>query len=122
MGVKRVDIKNIAFYLPTKMINLWDFHPKKLEINKEDTDEINIYYVRNDIGPFYLTIDDLCGYFEENDWSKYLNLVYCDEGQYAVYARYVKIWEEIRNKIRFGQYNKDYAMIRFDSDDDLPLG
>ena len=76
MDTKRLDIKNKAFFLPAKMINLLDFNPEKLKINKEETDEIGIYYISYDTGPFYLTIDDMCGYFEENNGGKYLNLVF----------------------------------------------
>ena len=52
MDAKKLGIKNRAFFLPTKMINEWDFNPEKLEINKEGTDEIGIYYISYDMGPF----------------------------------------------------------------------
>ena len=129
MGAKGLSIKNKAFYLPTKMINIWDFDPKKLEIHKEGSDDIGIYYIRYDVDPFYLTIDDVYGYFEENDenGSKYLNLVFCNEDQDVTYLKYMKLWEEIKDSIntvafnKFSDFNKDYRVIRFDSDDTLPL-
>ena len=52
MGAKRLSIKNKAFYLSTKMINIWDFVPEKLEIHKEGSDDIGIYYIRYDVDPF----------------------------------------------------------------------
>ena len=62
MDVKRLAIKNKAFFLPAKIINLLDFNPEKLEINKEGTDEIGIYYISYDMGPLYLTFDGICGF------------------------------------------------------------
>ena len=41
-----------------------------------------IYYIDYDKDPFYLVTDDLKGYFEENDDSKYEMM-------------YTRIWEEI---------------------------
>ena len=76
MDAKKIDIKNKALFLPAKIINLLDFNPEKLEINREETDEIDIYYISYDAGPFYLTIDNMCRYFKENNRGKYLNLFF----------------------------------------------
>ena len=73
-----LNIKNKPFYFPTKIVNLRDFNPEKLEINKEGSEEIGIYCITYIVSPFYLIIDNLCGYFEENDGFKYLNLVFSD--------------------------------------------
>ena len=127
MEAKRLNIKNKAFHLPTKIINIWDFDPKKLEINKEGSDDIGIYYLSYNVGPFYLTIDDMCGYFEENDENKYLNLDFCTEYKDVTHDKFVNVWEEIKNGIKkiasnkLSHYNKDYKVIRFDSDDVLSL-
>ena len=49
----------------------------------------------------------------------YLNLVSCNE--------FEKVWEEIKNSINyfatdeFSEYNKDYRVIMFNTDDSLPL-
>ena len=93
MDAKRLIIKNKAFYLP----------------------------------PFYLTIDDMCGYFEENNGSKYLILISCHKDQDEIYSECMKLWEEIKNSIievtynKFSDYDKCYSLIKFDSDDNLPL-
>ena len=50
--IERVNIKNRAFFPPTKIVNLLDFDSKKLEIYREGNDEIGIYYIRYDGGPF----------------------------------------------------------------------
>ena len=83
MKLRRLNTKNKPFYLPTKIVNIWGFNPEKLEIKKEGSDEIGVYYISygdsDDVGPFYLTIDDVRGYFECNDEKKYLNLFFCTE-------------------------------------------
>ena len=127
--IERVNIKNRVFALPTRMVHLLDFDTKKVEIYREGDDEIGIYYVRYDGGPFYLTIDDLSGYFERSsqDDHKYLNLICCNKEQGVIYDKYVSVWEEIKKAInevannKFSKYNRDYSMIRFESDDILPL-
>ena len=41
---------------------------------------------------------------------------------------YVNVWEEIRKAINknggddYSDFNKDYCVIKFDSEDDVPLG
>ena len=49
------------------MVNILDFNPKKLSIEKvcAINDELeHIYYVKYGGDPFYLVIDDLKGYFK----------------------------------------------------------
>ena len=134
MNLKRLNIKNKPFYLPTKLVNIYDFNLEKLEINKEGSDEIGIYYIAYNVSPFYLMIDNVYGYFEySNDETKYLNLVFCDENEQeykevsVTHLKYIKIWEDINNSInkvphnKFSNFNKDYAVIRFDSDDVAPF-
>ena len=114
------------FALSAKLVNIFDFNPEKLDIQIERNDDIGIYYIRYDLDPFYLVIDDLCEYFEENDGSKYLRLVSSGD-QDVIHDKYVGFWEEIKkaiNKVAYNKlsdYNKDYRLIKFDSDDDLRL-
>ena len=126
MGVEKLDIKNRVFTLPAKLVNIFDVNPEKLDIQKERNDDISIYYIRYDLDPFYLVIDDLCGYFEEKGGNKYLTLI-SNRDQDVIHDKYVKVWEEIKkaiNKVannKLSDYNKDYGIIKFDSDDSLPL-
>ena len=60
-----IKIKDSLFTFRTRLINILDFNPKKLSIQKVCTinDEIeSIYYVKYDENPFYLVIDDLKGF------------------------------------------------------------
>ena len=62
-----IKIKDPLFTFRTRLVNILDFNPKKLSIQKvcAINDEIeSIYYVKYDEDPFCLIIDDLKGYFK----------------------------------------------------------
>ena len=116
----------------SRLINILEFNPKKLSIEKV-TDAVNdeleyIYYVKCDKDPFYLVIDDLKGYFNYSKEKDRKELEFIIEDQ-----RKTKICNHIWNKIkelinsadgvnfRFSDYFRDHGVIRFDTDDTLPL-
>ena len=83
----------------------------------------SLYYIVYDKNPFYLVIDDLKVYFKVNDNKKYLTLILKDQRQKILYT---EIWEKVKELIngdnfKFNNYDKDYGVIRFESDDILPL-
>ena len=92
MSAISLNIKNNNPYLFTKLFNILNFNPKKLDIQKKETDEIDIYYIDYDKNPFYLVIDDLKGYLEETDDNKYLTMIFTSKSQKMMYTR---ICEEI---------------------------
>ena len=62
-----IKIKNPLFTHHARFVNILDFNPKKLSIEKVcaiNDDLEHIYYVKYDKDPFYLIIDDLKGYFK----------------------------------------------------------
>ena len=76
--VRELKIGNTLWATPTKLINLLDFNPEKLTIDKvlnsihntpdaSSKDLIDIYQVRYENGGFYLTIDNIEGYFKLDD-------------------------------------------------------
>ena len=88
----------------------------------------HIYYVKYDKDPFYLIIDDLKGYFKyskEKDMKK-LKFIIEDQKQAKIYNQ---IWNKIKELINnvddvnfgFSDYFRDHVVIRFDTDDTLPL-
>ena len=57
-----VKIKDALFTYHARLVNILDFNPKRLSIEKvcAINDRLErIYYVKYDKDPFYLTIDDL---------------------------------------------------------------
>ena len=110
------------------MVNILDFNPKKLSIEKVCTinDEIErIYYVKYDGDPFYLVIDDLKGYFKYSK-EKELKFIIEDQWKRKIYNQ---IWDKIKEFInsidyinfRFRDYSRDCNVIRFNNDDTSPL-
>ena len=107
-----IDIKNKSFTLFAKIVNIFDVNSKRLSIEKARSGETCIYCIKYDKDPFYLVIDDLKGYFEQNDDNKYINMIFMSKSQKMIYTR---IWEE------FSNYDKNYDVISFDTDDILSL-
>ena len=113
------------------MVNILDFNPKKLNIEKAcaiNNELEHIYYVKCDGDPFYLIIDDLKGYFKyskEKD-RKELEFIIEDQRKRKIYDQ---IWDKIKELInnvdgvnfKFSDYFRDHGIIRFDTDDTLPL-
>ena len=62
-----IKIKDPQFTYYSRLVNIFDFNPKKLSIEKVRAinDELeHIYYVKYNKNSFYLVIDNLKGYFK----------------------------------------------------------
>ena len=126
-----IKIKDPLFTYHARLVNILDFNPEKLSIEKVcaiNGELEHIYYVKYDKDPFYLIIDDLKGYFQyskEKD-MKTLQFIIEDQRQAKFYNQ---IWDKIRELINsvdgvnfgFSDYFRDHGVIRFDTDDTLPL-
>ena len=77
-NIKELEIDSTLWDTPTKIINLLDFDPIKLSIDKtlnsihntphaSSKDLIDIHKVKYEDGGFYLTIDNIKGYFNLDD-------------------------------------------------------
>ena len=98
--------------------------------------DISIYYIGyvtkkpeyniNSVNPLYFLIDELDGFIEEKEGSKYLNISLTYNNN-DVLIKYAEVWRGIKDQIKkinngsVGEYAKDYLKIKFDSDDNLPL-
>ena len=71
-----INIKNRLFTLFAKVVNIFEFNSKRLSIRKAGSGETCIYYIDYAKDPFCLVINDLKGYFEQNDNNKYLTMIY----------------------------------------------
>ena len=120
MGITSLDVENKIFTYPTKLINTLDFDFKKISTQKAGDHITCIYYINYDIDPFYLVIDNLKGHFKKNDDNKYLTIIFTSESRKMMYET---IWEKIKEVInnKISNYNKDYTVFKFDSNDVLPL-
>ena len=62
---RELKIDSTLWATPLKLVNLLDFNPNKIGIKtKNHANDIKVHYVRYESGGFYLTIDDLDGYFD----------------------------------------------------------
>ena len=123
-----IKVKDPIFTYRAQLINILDFSPKKICIEKvyAINDELEcIYYVKYGGDPFYLVIDDLKGSFKYSEEKK-LELVIEDQKKRKIYNQIWDKMKELTNSIdcvgfRFYEYSRCYNVIRFDTDDTLPL-
>ena len=120
------------------MINIKDFDPNLLKIDKKSYKNIDIYYIGyitmkdsdyvkiKSVNPLYLIISEVDGYIKEKTGNEYLILNSADKHK-EVLKKYTKLWNGIKNEIetingsKEGEYGKDFMKIKFDADDNLPL-
>ena len=74
--VKELKNDSTLWAKPAKVVNLLDFKPEKLSIKtKNDLLGIKVHQVRYENGGFYLTIDNIKGYFSFNG-KVLLNMIF----------------------------------------------
>ena len=81
---KQLNIKNRTCYFCNDLINIKDFDPKLLKLDKKSSMDISIYYIGyvtrkpeyniNIVNPLYLVIGEIDGFIEEENGRKYLNI------------------------------------------------
>ena len=122
------------------MTNIKDFNPNLLKTDKNSYKNINIYYIRyitiksisnyesiNSVNPLYFVVAEVDGFIEGRNGNKYLVFASTD-GNKEVLEKYIKLQDEIRflikkiNGGKEGEYKKDFTKIKFNSDDNLPMG
>ena len=93
-NVRELKIDSILWATPAKIINLLDFKPEKLSIKTENNDNIDIkvHQVRYENGGFYLTIDNIKGYFSFSDNINVSSMIFSNNDQKD---KYHKVWKEI---------------------------
>ena len=83
--VKEIKIDSTLWTTPTRIINLIDFNPEKLTIDKT----LKVKY-QND--GFYLTINNIKGYFKlDNNSGGILDMVLTDDQK----NKYHQVWKEV---------------------------
>ena len=108
---KEINIKNRTYYFYNDQIDLKDFDPRFLKIDKKYY-EIDIYYIDhvttkkigdynniNSVNPSYLMINEMigpveCNFIEEKNENTYLVLDEIDENK-EVLEKYDEVWESI---------------------------
>ena len=99
-SIRELKIDSTLWATPAKIINLLDFKPEKLSIKTEintTTNNIKVHQVRYENGGFYLTIDNIKGYFSFNDNIVVLDMIFSNDDQRN---KYHQVWKEIFKIVR----------------------
>ena len=102
------------------LLHLLDFFPNKLSIETKSNanNDIRVHHVRYENGGFYLTMDNLRGYFNFSNNLGILNMLFSDNNQEN---KYHQVWKEILKNINGGHGElKLHKKIRL-LDNDLPI-
>ena len=111
------------------MINIKNFDPNLLKVEKKSYKNIDIYYISyitmkdsdyikiNSINSLYLIINEVDGYLEDMNGYKYLTLVSTERNK-EVLTKYTELWDGIKNSMekinnKLGEYEKDSMKIKF---------
>ena len=103
--VKQINIKNRTYYFYNDIIDLKDFEPNLLKIDKKHYKDINIYYTGyiaikkidewetiSSVIPLHLRCNHGSGYIEEKKWNEYLIFDSVDENKEAIKKKSNKWW------------------------------
>ena len=92
--IRELKIDSTLWATPAKIINLLDFKSEKLSIKTENNtnNNIKVHQVRYENGGFYLTIDNIKGYFSFSDNIVVLDVIFSNDDQKN---KYHQVWKEI---------------------------
>ena len=84
-NVRELKIDGTLWATPAKIINLLDFKPEKLSIKTENNNttgsSIKVHQVRYENGGFYLTNDNIKGFFSFSDNIVVLDMIFSNDDQ-----------------------------------------
>ena len=92
--VRELKIDGKLWATPARLVNLLDFEPEKISIETENNanNDIKVHQVRYENGGFYLTIDDIKGYFNISNNISMLDMMFSNNDQRN---KYHQVWKEI---------------------------
>ena len=92
--ISELKIDSTLWATPSKIVNLLNFKPEKISIETESNtnNDIKVHNVRYENGGFYLTIDNLRGYFNFSNNLGTLTMLFANIDQQD---KYHQVWKEI---------------------------
>ena len=114
--VRELKIDSTLWATPAKLVNLLDFKPEKLSIKTDKSSTIITHQTRYESGGFYLTIDNIKGYFSfSNNNTVLLNMIFSNDDQKN---KYHQVWKEIFKIVNNGngELKIDEKIVLSDSD------
>ena len=118
--VRELKFDSTLWATPSRLVNLLDLKQEKLSIETKYNinNNIKVHNVRYENGGFYLTMDNLRGYFNFINNLGTLNLIFADINQQD---KYHQVWKEVLKIINGGHGElKLHEKIRL-FDKDLPV-
>ena len=118
--VRELEIDSTLWTTLSKIINLLDFKPEKLSTKTKNNsnNNVKVHHVRYENGGFYLTIDNIRGYFNFSNNLGTLNMIFANNDQQN---KYHQVWKEILKFVNGGNGElKLHEKIRL-FDNDLPV-
>ena len=99
--VKELKIISTLWATPSRLVNLLDFKPEKLSIETKSNsnNDIKVHHVRYENDGFYLTINNLRGYFNFSNNLGTLTTIFANDDQQN---KYHQVWKEILKIINGG--------------------
>ena len=109
--IKEMNIKNRTNYFFNDIINIKNFDPNRIKIDKKSYKKTIVYYIGyipiknlsyvkiNSVNPLYLIINEITGYIEESNGNKYLTLLSTDINKDTL-KRSTGLWDKIKDLIR----------------------
>ena len=99
--VRELRIDSTLWATSSKIINLLDFKPEKISIETESNtnNDMKVHNVKYENGGFYLTIDNVRGYFNFSNNLGTLTMLFADIDQQD---KYHQVWKEIFKIINGG--------------------
>ena len=119
-NMKELKIDSTLWATPAKIINLLDFKPEKLSIKTENNktlSSIKVHQVRYENGGFYLTIDNIKGYFSFVNNNVVLDMIFSNDDQKN---KYHQVWKEIFKIFNNGNGELKIHEKTVSSDSDIP--
>ena len=99
--VKELRIDSTLWATPARLVNLLDFEPEKISIETENNanNNMKIHNIRYKNGGFYLTTNNLRGYFNFSNNLGTLTMLFDDINQQN---KYYQVWKDIFKIINRG--------------------
>ena len=118
--IKDLKIDSTLWATPSRIINLLDLKPEKLSIETKSNsnNDIKVHLVRYENGGFYLTMDNLRGYFNFSNNLGIFTMLFSDNDQQN---KYHQVWKEILKIIKGGHGELKLHEKNRLVDNDLPI-
>ena len=101
-GVKEIKIDSTLWTTPARLVKLIDFKSEKISIETKTNAIINmkVHNIKYENGGFYLTINNLRGYFNFNNNHSISTMLFDDINKQN---KYYHAWKDILGVINRGQ-------------------